>query len=761
VKVLVTGGNGFIGSHLVMRLLKEEYATTVIDSHADFAPAPGVEKANFVRIGAEDAKCERLFADNLFEVVIHLAYRAPATERSEDATNQFYMNQASLANMLYLSQKYHVRKVIVFSSYEVYGSQDVLPISEEAEPHPCTAVGYHQLSREQLCDEYRQRGLNVIVLRLGCVYGPRQTDSHDHLFHLLPDHVLAFRTDNPYSRQNAMLDYIYVGDVVEAIFQTISRQVSPTLNLSAGIGFSSSDVQECCRKLTEQAADAAGLPVISGDGDAPDASALHQTRIVVESADQNPDEWQPELEAPDFRYVLDIQRIQHELDWRPKFTLEEGMARTLSWHDNVAQRKSDGMAARTHGQPGKHFWNRNRLRYVEVVFFAVAVLPIDYMFNYWLNLRLDFFLLYLVLIGLFYGLRYGIAAIVLSVIARVFLQLVFEQQSLVMQAIDNDLVLQILVYLILGLCISYTMDSKNQLVKNLRVDLTKSNQELGFVNDLYQKSLEVKNNLQYAIENSSNSLGKLIFLVSRLERVEHGTAYDEISQIYADVLRVNHVHVFHADATGQWFRLVASTGEIKYGKSIQSSQFPFLDDVIRGQRIFINRELVKEYPQVCAPIFLNNELEAVVFIDGIEFISLTQFFINTLKSLTVLVSESLERKQKIEQNSVNEKYYSNTLILKKDWFEKNIQERMQSSSSHMLLLKINNEIFNYRSFNRVINNLIRSADSVGEIAKGRLGILLIDTDPKYLPIIKSRFMEKGFSVDLMELERQQQEEAVT
>jgi UDP-glucuronate decarboxylase len=233
---------------------------------------------------------------------------------------------------------------------------------------------------------------------------------------------------------------------------------------------------------------------------------------------------------------------------------------------------------------------------------------------------------------------------------------------------------------------------------------------------------------------------------------EHNQVYNEVARIFADVLKVNHIHVFCTDSTGQWLRLVSSVGGVKYAKSIQTSQYDFLSTVIKDHTLFINRDLVPEYPLVCAPICLGDQIEAIVFIDGIEFISLTQHFINTLKALTVLVSESIERKARYEGAVRNDKYFDNTYILKRQWFEKSIHDKTESSQHRILLLRINNEIHNYRNFNRIVNNLIRSVDSVGEIARGQLGIILIDTDRKYLPIIQARFSEKGFSIDLMETE---------
>lgn len=743
MKVLVTGGSGFVGHHTVRRLLKEEHSVTVVDYQADDIDKAKQTKVNFVQIGAEDPKCERLFADTLFDIVIHLACKKTSSASADFDMQNMYLNHASLSNVLYLSLKYHVRKVIVLSSYAIYGKQDKLPIAEDARLNPLDLPGYHDQSRENQCQEYRQLGLNVVVLRTSYIVGPAQNTNLETAVRTLLCN--AFPDREPVAP--GKLDCLYISDLVEAIINTMVRETPSVVNISSGIGTTKNDLISCMRDaLDELSADTSAHEANKPD-DRYKMMVLHEMACTDQDVSV---EVSPMSEAID--YILDNSLAVRELIWQPKYDLAESVRKTLSWYVCAPdQAAADDPYGKVQALK-RPDWVKKLIKPAEAVVFGIFALLVTYLVQYRLKINIDILLIYVSLISLFYGLRQGSLAIVLAVISRIFLLLFFDRKPVLLLAINIEVITQLVLYLVVGVCISYAVDARIHRQENTEGELKKVKEELSFVNILYQKSLVIKNSLQFAIENNANSLGKLIHLISRLERAEQTLMFDEAVHIFADILKVNTVLVYCADATGKWLRLTASIGEATYGNSIQTTDYRFLDEVIKDQRIFINTELKKEYPQVCTPLFVDDMLEAIVFIDGIDFINLTQHFINTLKALTILVSESIERKLRFENISGSGKFILNTYIMKKEWFEKSIHNLREQSTKTMLLLKINNKIFNYRSLNRVINNLIRSVDSIGELSDGQLGIILMNFDKKFLPVIIARFAEKGLSVDQIELE---------
>jgi UDP-glucuronate decarboxylase len=742
MNALVTGGSGFIGINLVMRLLKEEYKTTVIDNNINIFNENKKSRTPAFQLGAEDSKCEKIFADTCFDVVFHLAFHMPSGEMDDHEIHQKHLNQAGLSNILYLSKKYHVPKVIVVSSYHVYGRQKRLPIREEAMLHPFDPIGYHQLTREQLCNEYRQGGMNVIILRTGHIYGPSGEKEPGNYIHLRISDILANRYTASQEMDLSQSDYIYINDIIEALVLTAEKEVPPILNISSGLGVTKHDIDRICQKIQdEQSADQSKKGNPPDKPENPPVERLTPQSVMTISS-----------ELPDEPHcILDNQLATLALNWQPKFTLEEGIKKTIEW--SVKSQKESVLNQKTAVNTSE---KKKRLsldiRHVaETLALGSLAALLAYLVEYRLGIKTDILLLYVTTASLLFGIKQGSLAIILAIAARIVLLLFFREQQAIVLIHDVNAIMQMTLYLIFGACIGYTIDAKFRQNENIKNDLYKAKRELAFVNILYQKSLEVKNSLQFTIENSSNSLGKLIHLISRLERAKQDAIFDEVAGIYADLLHAKHVHVFCTDSTGQWLRLASTVGGIKYSKSIQSKQFDFLETVFKDHCLFINRELNPEYPLICTPLCIGDQTDAIIFIDGIEFIKLTQQFVNTLKALTVLVSESIENKYKYEAAAQSEKFFYNTFIMKKNWFEKSIQEKFESNQHNIIVLKINNEIHNYRNFNRIINNLIRSADSVGELSQGRLGIVLIDADPQYLPIIQARFSEKGLSVEPINL----------
>ena len=749
MQVLVTGGTGFIGSHLVMRLLKEGHEITIIDYNSEFFDSISKSKLHIYRLGAEDSGCDKIFAASCFALVYHLGYFEPADEINEQALYRLHTNTAGLSNILTLAHKYHVPRVIVLSSYHVYGWQQEKLISEDSPLRPIETIGHQMRTRELLCSEHRQRGMNVTILRISCVYGPLNSSGftyfiQEYIKELLNTwHNSAQAGDNDTdsdgltenrfdaSSELALHDFLYVGDLVEALILVAAKDPSPVMNISSGTGATRGDVERICRLLSEKRATDFGLA-----GDFTD-EAVADIPLPVHNPDDLPG-------ASSF--ILDNQMACKELGWSPRISLAEGLRKTFEW----SFRKMNDLTLNepvTVREPDHKFrLSVNQRRTILTVSLAVVACLLTYSTQYQLNIESDFLLLYVMSVSLLFGIRHGALAILLAVFGRVIILMAVENKTLVSIFNDSDLMMLITLYLILGVCIGYAIDYKLHQKENIKNDLTKTRRELEFVSILYQKSLEVKNNLQISIENNTNSLGKLIHLISRMHQAKENQLYAEAAAIYADILQARDVQVYSTDAAGHWLRLVATIGDAKFGKSIAGDQFSFLGAVYHDNIIYVNHELNPKHPMICAPIRNGRQFDAIVFIDGIEFIKLTQQFVNTVKALTVLVSDSIENKYRQFESLENEKYFRNTTLMKQEWFEKEIQDKVGSSKSKAMLVSIEEKILNYRKFNRAVCNLIRSTDLVGEFSQGKLGIILTETDQKNFSVIKERFAEKGYTI---------------
>jgi UDP-glucose 4-epimerase len=251
-KIVVTGGAGFIGSHLVDRLLADSHAEIVVLDDL----SSGL-RANLAQHGTE--RRLQLIEGDIRDpaaataalrgatVVYHLAARAPDGDTLDDVHEVFATNVVGTFNVLRAAVAHGVGHVIFTSSYAVYGEPIALPVEES---HPLLAVDCHGASKvaaEAYCRAFRRvYGLHTVVLRLAHVYGPRDRDP------VIPTWVsqAAGGQDLCVYGGKQVLDFLWVGDAVEALVRAGQPDGPlPAINVASGTGTRITDVARLIRRL--------------------------------------------------------------------------------------------------------------------------------------------------------------------------------------------------------------------------------------------------------------------------------------------------------------------------------------------------------------------------------------------------------------------------------------------------------------------------------------------------------------------------------
>lgn len=220
MKILVTGGCGFIGSHLVDALIKEGHVVHVIDNLSagkkeNLNPAAIFHQLDIALSGPEIAE---LFKKRKFDYVFHLAAMARIPECLEKPVESFMVNTQATLFFLELARKHDVGFVFSSSS-SVYGETEALPISEDHRLAPISLYGLHKLTSEQLTLQYAKfYGVRSAALRYFNVYGTKR-QSEDGAY---PNVFSAFNRDvktgkiTIYGDGKQQRDYVHVYDVVRA-----------------------------------------------------------------------------------------------------------------------------------------------------------------------------------------------------------------------------------------------------------------------------------------------------------------------------------------------------------------------------------------------------------------------------------------------------------------------------------------------------------------------------------------------------------------
>jgi len=236
MNILVTGGAGFIGSHICRRVLADGHAVSVIDDFNDYYD-PAIKRANVaafadaVRVFEGDirdrASVEKLFSDGKFDVVIHIAARAGVRPSVLDPQLYIDTNITGTHHLLEASRRHGVGKLLFASSSSVYGLAKKVPFSEDL-PLPQTLSPYAatKLAGEHLCGNYSHLfGLKVVCLRFFTVYGPGQRP--DLAIHKFTDAIHRGKPIPQYGDGSTRRDYTYVDDIVQGVMGTLEYNGAP------------------------------------------------------------------------------------------------------------------------------------------------------------------------------------------------------------------------------------------------------------------------------------------------------------------------------------------------------------------------------------------------------------------------------------------------------------------------------------------------------------------------------------------------------
>lgn len=304
MRVLVTGGAGFIGSHIVDRLVLEGHSVSVIDNLSTGKMENLNREAEFYKMDIVSPRIERVLKKERPELICHLAAQMDVRRSVADPVYDAQTNIIGMLNLLENAVRFRTRRVIFASTGgAVYGEEGPLPTPEDYPPKPVSPYGVSKLTGEHYLFYYTVTyGMSYVALRFANVYGPRQ-DPFGEAGVVAIFSQKMLRNEHPVINGNGMQtrDYVYVEDVVDAVTASIYSDISDVFNVGTGV----------------------------------ETSVNQLFRLLVDVTGKEIKEvYGPAKKGEQQRSCLSCDKIRKALDWEPKTSLQEGLARTVEFFRN-------------------------------------------------------------------------------------------------------------------------------------------------------------------------------------------------------------------------------------------------------------------------------------------------------------------------------------------------------------------------------------------------------------------------------------------
>ena len=305
MRILVTGGAGFIGSHIVEAYLAAGHDVAVVDSlwsHGGGKRENVPAAARFYHLDIRDPGLAAVLAKERPDVVNHHAAQHSVKFSTDDPAYDAQVNVLGLINVLTAAQDAGVKKVLFASSAATYGTVEHLPITEQTPQHPESPYGITKMVTEHYLHYWQQeRGLPFTALRYSNVYGPRQDPNGEAgVVAIFARRFLDQKPVKIYWDGEQTRDYVYVGDVARANLLALTAAENKIICIGSGVATSVNAIYE-------------GLAALTG------------TSVPIERLPRRPGDPRDSLFNP--AYAAEV------LGWQAQVTFQEGLAQ----HPGVVQ----------------------------------------------------------------------------------------------------------------------------------------------------------------------------------------------------------------------------------------------------------------------------------------------------------------------------------------------------------------------------------------------------------------------------------------
>ncbi|MCI8549857.1 MAG: NAD(P)-dependent oxidoreductase [Lachnospiraceae bacterium] len=700
MKIVYIGAGDGLAETLAERMGQEGNDVYLLSDKALSRKSGGVSRHRFYRAPRKGESFGELLRSVSPDLVIfagnHYISSIHEEESDEDVT--------LLARSLRSAATFPRVKFVLLSSTEVYGNTRE-KADESAECAAVSERGIRFIREEGLLDIYRkQHGMDAVILRASQLYTNRPKEGGGDILSRSFSAATA-GVSNPAS--NRVFQPLHVSDFVDAIKRVMDAGKEYVYNVCGSTEVS--------------------------------AKRLYQLACLSEKCKEQDVRWEDPVSVT----LADSSRVRQELGWSDFRNLEEQLQKGEITYERASAKGRDKK---------KRVVPAGIRQLVEnLLIFAVFFCLNSLCSSHSLFSRIDWLMIYVILISISYNIYQSALAAVLASAAYLYGQNMNILEFTTFYTYAGS-VLAVMEFVFLGLIVSYTTNMLREEARSVRLDLEMLKKEYEDLRAVNKENVLIKNEYEERLLTTKSGFPKLYNLVSRLMVQEPDRILMETMQVISELVCTDTVAVYQGKAGSPWLRLVGALSDSATmdGKTWNLSGSPRIYDAVARGELY-QGEFGSGEPAVVLPIVCRDVPVAVVLIKTLPYESETLYHINLLKTMSLLLRDSMEKALQYEELSREERYVKDTDVLKPEAFRKRIllaEEKADKCVAEYCVVEL---VYSGSLAEAAASasQTLRVTDCLGTDGEGKLFALLAGTGSGNLGHLQKRLLTYGMEARLV------------
>ena len=568
---------------------------------------------------------------------------------------------------------------------------------------------------EKLASAWRSGEMTVSFLCLPEIYGPGAMPADG----LIADWLEASwrgESRQGFRENEEKREFLYVDDAAYAIFRAITRDFAgESLDIVTGQPVSAKELARTIGEVT-------GKPLSLIAGEVSFAGRLPDSSLV-----------------------------RAEIGWSPRYSLKDGLEMAYKALKEAGESRR-WSARRDRRSKQLQAWKERLIPYAENLAGALLMVLIA-----WFQggtavnpaIYFDMNFVYIGAMGIIYGKSQSLIAMLISALI-LFGVLVKAGANAVALMYMPEHLLHFVAYLFVAVFTGYFADARAFERQSAQWHEEQACERYNFLRSLYDECVVVKDRLYRQIVNSDDSIGRLYRIIRQLDSVATENIFTQAAGVTAQVMGVEDIAVYVLGKDGYYLRQKVRKGRLAFQqpRSLRVEDHDYLRNLIAEKNIYVNRELVKDTPDLAAPILYHGTVIGVVELFGLDFSKWSLYHKNLFSITMRLISASMGRAYQYESEAQEKRYYSGTRILRGEAFREILQElterRKLQGEMPLGILKVSHEGRSYEELDAICGKVIRNEDFLGE-HQGAIYILLPDADESVCNMVRERLAREGIT----------------